>query len=225
MKDFVVHMIPGSPFARAVLVTLEEKGAHYRLAAMTAAFMRSPAHLELHPFGRMPILDHGEFRIYETQAIIRYLDRVLPGISLTPAEPETAARMDQLMNVNDWYLFQGAASVIGFQRVVGPKLLGLPTDEAAVAAAVPKTKLAIDEIARLLGRNAFLAGGAITLADLMVAPQLDFLLATPEGAILIEPHRNLSAWLARMNARRSMQATTWERVIDMAKPAPIRQAS
>jgi glutathione S-transferase len=225
MKDLVVHMIPGSPFGRAVLVTLVEKGAHYRLAAMTPAFMRSAEHLELHPFGRVPILDHGEFRIYETQAIIRYLDRVLPGISLTPGAAEAAARMDQLMNVNDWYLFQGAASVIGFQRVVGPKLLGLPTDEAAVAAAVPKTKLAIDEIARLLASNPFLVGGAISLADLMVAPQLDFLLATPEGAMLIEPHRNLSAWVARMNARPSMQATTWERVIAMAQPAAVRRAS
>ena len=131
------------------------------------------------------------------------------------------------MNVNDWYLFQGAASVIGFQRVVGPKLLGLPTDEAAVAAAVPKTKLAIHEIARLLADHNYLAGDALTLADLIVAPQLDFLRATPEGAMLIEPLGNLCAWLARMNARPSMQATTWERVLAMAhrQLPPVRQAS
>jgi len=219
MKDLIVHMIPGSPFGRAVLVALEEKGARYRLAALTPSVMRSPEHLALHPFGRLPILDHGDFRLYETQAIVRYLDRVLPGVSLTPAQPEAAARMDQLLNINDWYLFPGAASVIGFQRIVGPKLLGMQTDEAAVAAAVPKAKVAIDEIARLLAGNSFLAGDAPSLADLVLAPQLDFLNSTPEGASLINTHANLVAWLARMSARPSMQATTWERVNEMAKAA------
>ena len=68
--------------------------------------------------------------------------------------------MDQLLNINDWYLFPGAASVIGFQRIVAPRLLGMPTDESAVAAAVPRAKAAIDELARLLAENSFLAGDA-----------------------------------------------------------------
>ena len=225
MKDLVVHSIPGSPFGRAVLVTLEEKGARYRLAALSPAAMRSPEHLALHPFGRLPILEHGDFRLYETQAIVRYLDRVLPGPALTPAQPEAAARMDQLLNINDWYLFQGAASVIGFQRVVAPKLLGLPADEAAVAAAVPKTAAAIAELARLLGGNTFLTGEAPSLADFVIAPQLDFLDGTPEGASLLGMHANLGAWLVRMNSRPSMRATTWERVIAMAQSVPLKQAS
>jgi glutathione S-transferase len=210
MKDFAVYTIPGSPFGRAVLATLEEKGARYRLNAMTPQQMRSPEHLALHPFGRMPILEHGDFRLYETQAILRYLDRVVPGPSHTPADAESAARMDQLMNVNDWYLFPGAASVIGFQRIVGPKLLGLATDEAAVAAAMPKTQVAVDVIAR-------------ELADLMLAPQFVFLAMTPEWASLAKAHAHLDRWLERMNAHRGMQATTWERVAAMA--TPLRQAS
>jgi hypothetical protein len=32
--------------------------------------------------------------------------------------------MDQVMNVNDWYLFQGVGNVIGFHRVVGPRFRG-----------------------------------------------------------------------------------------------------
>jgi len=223
MKEFVVYTIPGSPFGRAVLATLEEKGARYRLAAMTPQQMRTPEHLARHPFGRMPILEHGDFRLYETQAILRYLDRVVPGASHTPADAESAARMDQLMNVNDWYLFPGAAAVIGFQRVVGPKLLGTPTDEAAVAAALPKTQIAVDVIARELGDRPYLVGERMTLADLMLAPQLDFLAATPEWATLAAEHANLSRWLQRMNAHPGMQATTWERVAALA--APLRQAS
>jgi glutathione S-transferase len=223
MRDFIVHTIPGSPFGRAVLATLEEKGAHYRLAALTPQRMRTPEHFALHPFGRLPILDHGDFRLYETQAIVRYLDRVCAGPALSPLDPQAGARMDQLLNVNDWYLFQGGAATIGFQRVVGPKLLGTPTDEAAVAAALPKTQLAIDVIARELGAKPYLVGDAVTLADLVIGPQLAFLAVTPEWAALAKAHANLERWLERMNERRSMRATTWERVAALA--APMKQAS
>ncbi len=153
MTEFIVHSIPGSPFGRAVLATLEEKGADYVLQRVA---MRTPEHFALHPFGRIPILQQGAFRLYETQAILRYLDRVLPEPPLTPADPKAAARMDQLMNVCDWYLFQGVGSVIGFQRVVGPRLMGLTPDEAAIAAAMPKAHTVFDQLARELGEQSLL---------------------------------------------------------------------
>jgi glutathione S-transferase len=219
MSEFTVHTIPGSPFARAVLATLEEKGARYRLVPVMPGTMRSPEHLARHPFGRVPVFEHNGFVIYETQAILRYLDRVLPEPSLTPADPKAAARMDQAMNVNDWYLFQGVGNVITFHRVVGPKLMGLQPDEAAIAAAMPKAQAVFEELARLLGERTYFTGEALSLADILVAPQLAFFTLTPEWAVLGAPHANLAAWLARMEARPSMQATTWERVSEMAKAA------
>ncbi len=149
MSEFTVHTIPGSPFARAVLATLEEKGARYRLAPVMPGTMRSPEHLARHPFGRVPVFEHNGFVIYETQAILRYLDRVLPEPSLTPADPKAAARMDQVMNINDWYLFQGVGNVIIFHRVIGPQLMGLKPDEAAIEAAMPKARTVFAELARL----------------------------------------------------------------------------
>ncbi len=47
------------------------------------------------------MLEHEGFTLYESQAILRYLDRVLPAQVLTPADPKAAARMDQAMNIND----------------------------------------------------------------------------------------------------------------------------
>ncbi len=105
MSEFTVHSIPGSPFGRAVMTTLEEKGARYRFSPVAPGSLRSPEHLARHPFGRVPVLEHDGFLLYETQAILRYLDRMLPSPALTPADPRRAARMDQVMNVNDWYLF------------------------------------------------------------------------------------------------------------------------
>ena len=219
MSEFVVHTIPGSPFARAVLATLEEKGAPYRLAPMAPGAHKSPEHLARHPFGRVPVLEHDGFVLYETQAILRYLDRVLPNPALTPADPRRAARMDQVMNVNDWYLFQGVANVIVFHRVVGPRVMGLTPDEAAIEAAMPKARSVFAELARLLGEQGYFAGDSLSLADLLVAPQLGFFTQTPEWSVLGAPHKNLVAWLARMEARPSLKATTWERVSEMAQAA------
>jgi glutathione S-transferase len=219
MSNFVVHTIPGSPFARAVLATLEEKGAAYRLAPVAPGTLKGEAHLTLHPFGRIPVLEHDGFRLYETQAILRYLDRVLPSPALTPSDPRAAARMDQAMNVNDWYLFPGVANVIVFQRVVGPMLLGLQTDEAAIAEAMPRAKVVFDELARLLGEDLYFAGQAPSLADLMLAPQIDFFDGLPEWEPLRGGHPNLQRWLERMRARPSLQATTWEKVAALAQVA------
>jgi glutathione S-transferase len=167
----------------------------------------------------VPAFEHDGFSLYETQAILRYLDRVLPQPALTPADPRAAARMDQVMNINDWYLFHGVGNVIVFHRVIAPQLMGLKPDEAAIEAAMPKARTVFGELARLLGEQAFFAGDALSLADLMVAPAVAFFTATPEWAELGLPHANLVAWLKRMEARPSLQATTWERVSEMAKAA------
>ncbi len=58
--------------------------------------------------------------------------------------------------------FQGVGTVIGFQRVVGPPLLGLPTDEAAIAQAMPKAHAVFNELSRLLGDNSYFAGDRVT---------------------------------------------------------------
>ena len=218
MSEFVVHSVPGSPYGRSVLATLVEKGARFRLAPVAPDSLRAIPHISRHPFGRVPVLEHGGLVLYETQAILRYLDRVLPAPTLTPADPKAAARMDQVMNVCDWYLFQGVNNVIGFQRIVGPRFLGLRTDEAAIVAAMPQAHVVFNELSRLLGNNACFAG-EVSLADLMVAPQLDFLTQTPEWQPLTAATPNLVAWLARMNARASLQATTMERVGALAQAA------
>jgi glutathione S-transferase len=216
MSEFTVHSHPGSPFGRAVMATLEEKGAPFRLGRLA---FKSPEHLALHPFGRIPIFEHDGFRLYETQAILRYLDRILPTPALTPADPKHAARMDQVMNINDWYLFQGVGNVIIFHRVVGPRVMGTTPDEDAIRAAMPKAHVVFEELARLLDQQPYFAGEAISLADLMIAPAMEFFAQTPEWSALGAPHANLVAWLARMQARPSMKATTWERLSAVAEAA------
>ena len=165
------------------------------------------------------MLEHDGFMLYETQAILRYLDRILPPPPLTPADPRVAARMDQLLNVNDCYLFREVATVITFQRVVGPRLLGMIPVGDAIAAVMPRAHLVFDELARFLGDKVFFTGAVLSLADILLASDIDFFTGIPEWEPLMGPHPNLVAWMDRMNARPSFQATTWTAVAEMAKAA------
>jgi glutathione S-transferase len=218
MDEFIIWTVPGSPYARAVLLALEEKGASWRISPLGLADSKSPAHLARQPFGRMPAVEHGDFRLYETQAVLRYIDRVMPSPPLTPADPRAEARMNQLMGIADWYLMPQVSAPVTFGRVIAPRF-GLPTDEARIAAALPQAVVCVGEIARLLGDQAFMAGDSLSLADLMLAPQLTFLPAFAEGRELLAPHARLNAWIERMEARPSLAATTWDKVTDLAKAA------
>lgn len=216
MSEFVIHGHPASPFLRSVCLALEEKQTVYRIARLEVSEMRGEAHRKLHAFGRIPILEHGDYRLYETQAIMRYIDALIAEPALQPSDPQAIGRVNQIIGINDWYLFPMVARMIVFHRVVGPLLLGTTPDEAAIAAAVPDARLCLGELNRLLGDQAFLAGEELTLADLMLAPQIYYLAATPEGSAILEGTA-LVAWLKRMNARPSMMATL--------PPVPLRLAA
>ena len=125
MSEFVIYGHPASPFLRSVCLALEEKGAPYRIAAFGPGGMRSEDHLKMHPFGRVPVIDHGAYRLYETQAILRYIDAVFPRPALQPADPKAIGRMNQIIGINDWYLFPQVARIIAFHRIIGPALMGL----------------------------------------------------------------------------------------------------
>jgi glutathione S-transferase len=154
-------------------------------------------------------MEHGDFRLYETQAILRYVDAVFPGISLRPEDPRAAARMDQMIGIVDWYFFRDVSATIGFNRIVAPAF-GMPTDEAVVTAAIPKAELCARAISSLIADNPYVAGNGVTIADLMLAPQMEFLSMTPEGAEILAPYPRLGAWLTRMQGRDSMRRTTWQ---------------
>jgi len=217
-SGMIVHGVPGSPYVRAALLTLEEKGAEYELAAMALGTLKQQPHLSRHPFGRIPAFEHDGWMLYETQAIMRYVDAVLPGPRLQPEEPRAAARMNQLMGIADWYLMPQVTMTITFNRVVAPRF-NRPVNEDAIARAVPNTRICIAEIGRLLDGHPWIAGDAISLADLLLAPHLSMLAQAPEGAQMLREHENLTRWLACIESRPSMAATTWDKLLERVAAA------
>ncbi len=211
-ETIIVHGVPGSPYVRKPLLICEEKGAPYRLAAMQfgAGSNKSPEYLALHPFGRLPAIEHGDFKLYEAQAIVRYIDRVFPGPSLTPTDPRQAARMDQVMNIVDWYVMPSITSAIAFNRVVKPKF-GMPVDQQAVAGALPMAKTCVSALEDILGGKTYLAGDAVSLADLFAYGHFEFFGQSPEGADMLAGSP-LLGWMERMSVRPSVQNTEWDRL-------------
>lgn len=207
MSDLaVVHGVPGSPYVRSALLGFEERHVPYRLEAMPIGASKSEQHLQRQPFGRVPALEHGDFRLYETQAILRYANRMGSGPSLIPADAKAAARVDQIVGIVDWYVLPFITVGITAERVMSQVFWGRAADEANIARALPAARTCIRELARLQGAAQFVAGDNLSIADLMLAPQLDYFRATPEGAELLQG-TSLDGWLTRMSLRVSMQAT------------------
>ncbi len=217
MSEFIVHGVPGSPYMRSALLGLHEKNASYRLAVLPEGVRatHTEEHLRRHPFGRIPVLDHGEFRLYETQAILRYVDAILPGPSLQPQDPRAAARMNQIVGIVDWYVFPHISVGITAERFMSQRFWNRAPDEQNIARALPLARICVRELERLKGSAEFLAGDSLSIADLMAAPHLLFFRGTPEGQELMNG-TSLEDWLTRMIARPSLQATDVERLRQVA---------
>jgi glutathione S-transferase len=221
MSDPVFFGVPGSPFLRKPLLACEEKGVAYRIEPMTPAQSKEPAYLARHPFGRIPAMQHGDFALYEAQAIIRYIDEAFDGPPLQPTEPRARARMAQVLNIVDWYVMPSLSSAIGFNRLVAP-IFGVPVDEAAVKAAIPLARSSLKALEDLLGSQRYFTGDQVTLADLAVIPHLELVPKSPEGAELIAGSPPLLGWIERMQRRPSVQKTEMMRM--MGRAAETAQA-
>ncbi len=85
--------------------------------------------------------------------------------------------------------------------------LGGTADEAIIQAALPEVDKSMAELERLLGDQEYLAGSALSLADLHLAPIFAYFAATPESKAILEDKPGLTAWWQRMEPRESLAKT------------------
>ena len=195
-----------APMSWSTRLALAEKGVAHELVDVPFGAHREEPHLSRHPFAKVPAFEHDGFALYETQAILRYIDEGFPVAPLQPTDLHQFARMNQIMGIVDAYAWPSIAGGILFNRLLAPRL-GLPVDEAAVAAAVPRARLCLSEFARLMGDQQFMAGERISLADLMVVPLLYYFPACPRARRPLAEHPSLRAWMRRIEDRQSFQVT------------------
>ncbi len=208
MANPVIYGPSFSTYVRVARLALEEKGQAYELVEVKAmqGEHKQPAHLARHPFGKVPAFEHDGFVIYETQAITRYIDQAFKGPSLTPGDARKAARMNQIIGVIDSYANDALIGKLVVQRLVVPMAGGKP-DETIIAGCLHNVRLSLAQIEKLAEGGTWMAGEALSLADIHFAPIAAYVKMTPEGSDLLAPHEWLRGWWERMEKRPSMAAT------------------
>src|SRR5690242_10292528 len=179
-----VYGNPHSTCTRKVLTTLAEKNhpAEFINVDLGKGEHKQPAHLARQPFGVVPVLEDDDFRMYESRAIIRYLDARLPGVALTPKDQRARGRMEQWISVEQSY-FNGPAMRIIMQLHFGP-MRGAAPDMAVVEQAKRDLQRPLDVIDQALAGTPYLAGEAFSLADISWMPYVEYLFSSKQGELI-----------------------------------------
>ena len=206
MSDITLWGFDGSTYVRTVKMLLAEKGVtEFEQVPINVleGEPKQPEHLQRHPFGKVPVLDHDGMRILETSAIVRYLNDVLPGRSLVPATPRDRARMDMVVGLVDSYgygaLVGGVAAYHLFPDFVGGK------NDAMRDSGIENGRKVIELAMKIKGASPFIAG-ELSLADLYLAPVAFYVSLTPDKDAVFGVER-FAEWWAKIQALPSFKDT------------------
>lgn len=203
MADVVIYGWDRSTYVWTVRLVCEEKGVAYTVEPLD---LKSEAHFALHPFGKMPVLRHGDFLLYETSAICRYIDASFGGVALKPVRIDERARMEQWISALNAYYYDPL-----IRRFVLPYVFakrdGREADRAVIDAALEEARHHLGVLDAALKDRDFLAGDALSLADLFLAPMLFYARLMPEGARLLKPFADVRRVHDGLMERPSFAAT------------------
>jgi glutathione S-transferase len=196
MADIKIYGVPPSSFTRTVRLACHEKGIDYELVPMFPGQLGA-----LNPFQKIPVIAHGDMTLYESTAILRYLDRAFPGPKLWPEESHLAAQCDQWVSaVND-------SLVNSALRYLANHFGFLPVPQEMADKYLAKAREVVPVFDRRLGQSRYLVGNGVTAADLFLASIVFNFPAIPGLKEIGEASPNLARWMREVSARPSMQAT------------------
>jgi len=197
-----------STYVRTIRLVLAEKGIEYDLVNvdMESGEHRSTAHLQRHPFGKIPVFDHNGFALYESNAIAHYIDDAFPGKRLAPYGMHRRARDQQIVDVINSYGYNRIIVRLVLPYFFADKEKG--PDMAAITAAVPDIEHVLGAIQELMtDPDPYLGGREIGFSDLFLAPVIHYLMMFPEGGRILPKLPRLSSWWLAMQQRDTVVAT------------------
>ena len=158
-----------SPFVRKVVAFASEKGIEFELRPTRVADT-DPDFCSASPFRRMPALRDGDYCLADSSAICHYLDAKYPNTQLIPNEAQARGRTVWFDEFADTILF-GCGQKVFFNRVVAPRFLNRPGDEAIAETALREELPPIlDYLEQVVPADGgYLVGDSLTLADISVA--------------------------------------------------------
>jgi glutathione S-transferase len=207
MSKPVLHGFFGSPFTRTVGMLLIEKDVdfdHNKINVL-AGGPREPDHLARNAFGKVPVLEHEGMMIYETAAILDYVDTFFRGPSFTPTNVKDKARMDMAVGIGGSFgaptLVFGVAAYHLFPDFVGGQ------DEEKRQNGIVGGRLVLTEMMKLKGNSEYIAGDAPSLGDLYLIPQVTYLAATPDADAVWSDIPGFQEWWTKVKELKSYNPT------------------
>ena len=194
---------PRSSYVWATRLALAEKGVQYTLQALKA---HCEEVLALNPFGHVPAFRDGDLTLFETSAIIRYIDECFDEPPLVARNATLRAKMEQWVSAINFFCYDAMVRRYVLQYLF-PKGADRAPDRATIDAAVPVIKRQLGIFDEAYGARNVLVGDTLTLPDLLLAPILFYLGRFPEGKAMLAQAPNVSRAQAWIAARPSFRET------------------
>ena len=201
MSDIQIIGFPQSTYVRAVRMAAEEKGVSYELVPEPP---HSDAVNAIHPFGKIPVMRHGDVNLCESRAIAGYIDRNFDGPVLFPRD--LAAEIDQWVSIVNTAI--DPTLIRGYLlSYIFPKGANGEPDRAAIDALLPDVDKQLGILESAIATSGQLAGDRFTYADINILPILSYLQTMPESSARIASSSTLSDYYERHAERASFQNT------------------
>lgn len=200
-----VHGYQFSVYTRTVKLILIEKQLTFDYIE-TNPFRDNQSYQKFHPFGRVPVLVHNGFTIYETAAITRYLDAAFPTPPMTPVSVEATSRMQQVISIIDSYGYRALVRQV-FSNLIFRPLEGIEPSAAEVAEGLDTAQQVLAALEQIAEEGLVLTGHHPSLCDYHLIPMIDYFLLTTRGQKLFRNQPSLCKWWKQVGARRSVQLT------------------
>lgn len=194
-----------SVYTRTVLIALLEKGVPYHFTETDPFASKSTAQ-NPHPFGRVPFVQHGDTGLYETNSIIAYIDTMFGGPSLSPEEPFARVRSQQVISIINNYLYWPLVRQVYAHSIPLPAH-GRQHDQNEVNAGLSAAPLVLGSLEKLSQEGQVLTGDRFQLADMQLAPMIDYFLRVPKAEALFGQYPCLNNWWKIASERPSFVRT------------------
>jgi glutathione S-transferase len=192
-----------STYTRVVCMVCEEKGIDYVLTEMP---LGAPELFAVHPFGKMPVLRHGDVALCESKAIATYLDRSFPDPQLFPSDPRLAALTEQWVSLVNTVIDRTLIRTY-LLAYIAPKGAGGKPDREAIDAVMPAVREQLGVLDKAVADTGYLVGDRFTFADINLLPLLHRVGQAPEGAEVLAATTHLARYYDRHAARPSFTRT------------------
>ena len=195
-----------SVYTRIARLALLAKTVEHDTVEVNPFAELSEAYLTLHPFGRVPVLTHGGFTLFETSAITRYVDRAFDGPPLQPERAVALARMDQVIAVIDAYAYWPMVRQVASHAFFRP-FFGEPSSRDEIDLGLEASRKILSFLDRVAGEGEVLTGRDITLVDCHLAPMIDYFVRAEEGKAALAAHLALQSWWDQLSVLDILKAT------------------